>query len=150
MKKAKNVLMMIGDVNKIFHTEIRRRAEECGLPASYHPIILALSYRDGLTQLDLVRFTRFKAPTISLTLQKMEQENYVIRKASNDDARKIQVFLTEKGHAYEYKILEIIDNLENSVLTRLNDDEKKNLEHILKNLIKIMCEEFGVYSNENI
>lgn len=149
MKKEKNVLMMIGDVHRIFHNKLRNLAEENGLVSSYRPIIFHLSHNDGLSQLDLVKRTRFKAPTISLTLQKMEQEGYVIRKPSLTDARVIQVFLTEKGKEYEKKMMELVEKLEQKILPKLDAKETEKLEIILNKLINIMCTEFGEYNHEN-
>lgn len=150
MKREKNVLMLISDVNKIFHSRIRTKANENNLASCYQPIIFFLEHNDGLTQLDLVRLTRLKAPTISLTLQKMEQEGYVVRKPSEDDARKINIYLTDKGHEYDRKIISLIEELENQILPKLEISEKEELERVLTKLINIMCQEFGEYNNENI
>lgn len=150
MKKEKNVLMMIGDVHRIFHNKLRNLSEEKGIVSSYRPIIFHLSHDDGLSQLDLVKRTRFKAPTISLTLQKMEQEGLVTRKPSATDARVIQVFLTEKGYEYEKKMIDLVESLEQKILPKLDGSETEELELILKKLINIMCTEFGEYNNENI
>lgn len=150
MIKEKSVLMLISDINKIMHDEIRSVTTEMGLTACYRPIIFALTRHDGLTQLELVRQTRFTAPTISLTLQKMEQEEYVIRKPSVDDARKIQVFLTDKGHEYDQQMISTIKDLESRILSKFSKEELDELEVILRKLINTMCEEFGVYKDENI
>ena len=142
MEKQKNVLMLIGDVHKLFHRHIRKEAEICNLCECYRPIIFALSRNDGLSQLDLVNFTRYKAPTISLTLQKMEIEGYVERKTSTDDARKTLVYITDKGRDYDKKMIEIFKKAENDVLSKINNDDLKTLEKTLRKLIDTMCQEF--------
>jgi len=148
--EKKNVLMLISDVHKLFINKVRTCAEENNLSNCFHPIIFYLIKQDGLTQLDLVRLTRLKAPTISLALQKMEQSGLVYRKTSDKDARKTLVYLTDEGRRYDEKMVEIIKELENKILPKLEKEEINELERTLHKIIKIMCEEFGEYQNENI
>lgn len=150
MENKKNVLMLIGDVHKLFHRHIRKEAEAISLCECYRPIIFALAHHDGLSQLDLVNFTRYKAPTISLTLQKMEVEGYVERKTSPDDARKTLVYITDKGREYDKQMIEIFKKSENDILSKFTEDELKGLESTLRKLINTMCQEFGEHKNENI
>lgn len=145
----KNVLMLISDVQKIFHNHMREESEKNNLNNTYRPVIFFLSRFDGMTQLDLVKRTRLKAPTISLTLRKMEQEGLVKRVIDENDARKVCVYLTEKGYAYDDKIKELIKTTEKQVLSKLEEKENKELERVLRKLINIMCQEFGEF-NENI
>lgn len=143
MENKKNVLMLIGDCNKLFVNQIRKKSEENNLSNCYHPIIFNLIRQDGLTQLEIVKLTRLKAPTISLTLQKMELEQLVIRKQDPKDARQIRVYLTEKGRAYDDDMRVIIKKLETQVLGKFNKDELKTLEGTLTKLINVMSQEFG-------
>lgn len=150
MEKEKNVLMLIGDVHKLFHRQIKKEAEKNNLCECYRPIIFALSHNDGLSQLDLVNFTRFKAPTVSLTLQKMEAEGYVERKTSSEDARKTLVFITDKGREYDRQMIKIFKKAENDILSKFNDNELKELESTLRKLINTMCHEFEEHRHEDI
>ncbi len=143
MENKKNVLMLIGDCNKLFVNQIRKKSEENNICKCYHPIIFNLIRKDGLTQLELVKLTRLKAPTISLTLQKMEQEQLVVRKQDPHDARQILVYLTEKGRAYDDEMRVIIKELENQVLNKFSHDELNDLERTLTKLIDVMSQEFG-------
>ena len=68
--EEKNIMMLIHDVAKCFRDKMRSKSEELGLVDAYRPIFFALQKNDGCTQLDIVNFTKLKAPTISLTLQK--------------------------------------------------------------------------------
>ncbi len=56
-----------------------------------------LAKEDGRTQLELVNATGLKAPTVSVTLQKMEKEGYITRNRDQNDLRATRVFLSDKG-----------------------------------------------------
>lgn len=145
----KNVLMLISDIQKMFHNHMREESDKIGINNTYRPVIFFLSRFDEMTQLDLVKRTRLKAPTISLTLRKMEQEGLVKRIVDEDDARKVCVSLTEDGKAYDEKIKGLIKKTEKQILSKLDVNENKELERVLRKLINIMCQEFGEF-NENI
>ena len=146
----KNALMLIGDVNKLFKCRIRKKAEENNLSDTYRLIIFYLANHNGGTQLDLVNFTRCKAPTISLTLQKMEQEGLVERVQSQDDARKTLVYLTENGFEYFHKMGEIFKSESSKLLSMITKEEKEQLERILTKLVDVMYQEKNGDKNENI
>ena len=146
----KNALMLIDDVSKMFKCRIRKRAEENNLSDTYRLIIFYLANHNGGTQLDLVNFTRCKAPTISLTLQKMEQEGLVERVQSKEDARKTLVYLTEKGFEYDKKMIEIFKSETSKLLSMITKEENKQLERILTKLVNSMCQENNGDKNENI
>jgi DNA-binding MarR family transcriptional regulator len=142
--------MLIGDLSKLFKCSIRKKAEENNLSDTYRLIIFYLANHNGGTQLDLVNFTRCKAPTISLTLQKMEQEGLVERVQSKEDARKTLVYLTEKGFLYDQKMIEIFKTESSRILSMITDEEKEQLERILAKLVNAMCQEKKGDNNENI
>ena len=146
----KNAFMLIGDVSKLFKCRIRKKAEENNLSDTYRLIIFYLAKHNAGTQLDLVNFTRCKAPTISLTLQKMEQEGLVERVQSKEDARKTLVYLTEKGFEYDRKMVEIFESESCKLLSMITEEEKEQLERILTKLVNVMCQEKNGDKNENI
>ncbi len=150
MTKKKNVLMLTRDITKLFGSHIREVSETKGINECYRLIVFFLAHNEGVSQLDLVKFTRLKAPTISLTLQKMEIEGLVERKPAEDDARKTLVYLTEKGYEYDKKMIEIIKEEENKILPILSKDEQIELERILTKLINKMCQEYCGEENEDI
>ena len=136
MDKKKNVLMLAGDLHKLFKCHIKNVAEKNNINECYRLIVFFLAHNEGITQLDLVKYTRLKAPTISLTLQKMELEGLVERRTSEDDARKTLVYLTKKGYEYDQKMIDMIKNEERKILPALTEEENAQLEELLQKLIK--------------
>lgn len=149
MENNKNIFMLICDVQKIFHNHMRKVSDENNIVNCYRPIVFFLSHHDGMTQLDIVKKTRLKAPTISLALRKMEQEGLVERRNDKDDARKVCVYLTDAGYAYDEKMKSLFKNAENQILSKFNEEDKREMERVLLKLLDVMCQEFGEY-NEDI
>lgn len=106
------LMALIHEISRLTHEKIR---EDCpDIQHSFRLIMMELARRDNVTQLDLVRATHFKAPTISVTLQKMEKEGLVSRRPDDYDLRVTRVTLTEKGRA-----------LDNQVLNRFREEERR-------------------------
>lgn len=150
MENKKTAFMLINDTHKIFANHMRTIFEQNNLNGCYRPIIFSLVHHDGLTQLEIVQKTHFKAPTISLTLQKMELEGYVLRKQDESDMRQVRVYLTDKGREYDDKMIKLLKESEKLALASLTNEEILTLERILTKLNYKMAQEFGVKFYEDI
>ena len=106
------LMRLIHEISRLTHEKIRADCPD--IQHSFRLIMMELARRDNVTQLDLVRATHLKAPTISVTLQKMEKEGLVSRRPDDYDLRVTRVTLTEKGR-----------ELDNQVLTRFRQEEKR-------------------------
>ncbi len=128
--------MMINGIGREFGGRMRNECEKLGIKSSYRQIIFHLAREDGLSQLDLVKFTRFKPPTISVTVQNMESEGYIIRKTDPEDSRIIRVYLSEKGRQVEKEILENIHKIEDKFTEKMPGELLKSLRENLEKLIE--------------
>lgn len=126
-------LMLCTMVNKIF--EEKARNDEISLTNSGRHIMRLLSRHEGVTQLELANAANIKAPTVSVTLQKMEAEGMVYREADENDLRQTRVYLTPKGKAFNEKIKNSIDALDVKALEGFTEEEKKELTEMLKRLV---------------
>ncbi|MCI8332237.1 MAG: winged helix-turn-helix transcriptional regulator [Clostridiales bacterium] len=126
-EKEQTPFMVIHDLSKIFHGRLRQLAEESGLNESYRHILFHLSHQDGVTQLALAEMTRLKPPTISVTLQKMQEEGYVERKRDEEDLRNTRVFMTEKGRAFNEEAKSLVESLDSAAIAGFDETEKQQL-----------------------
>ena len=126
MKKEKTVTMYISDVHKLFHNKIRQEMEKQGFNNTYFKIFVLLSTRGQASQLDIVKFSHLKAPTISLTLKNMEQEGYITREVDQNDQRSVIVKLTDYGVDVDKKIRKIFQE-EDKLMSLFSKEEIENL-----------------------
>ena len=95
---------------------------------------MELARQDNVTQLDLVKATHLKAPTVSVSLQKMERDGLVTRKQDQEDLRAIRVFLTDKGREIDTQILKKIHEQDKDAISCLTAEELDSLKLILKKI----------------
>jgi len=120
---------LIHEISRISHNHVKKDCPE--MQRSCRLIMMELAYRDNITQLDLVHATHLKAPTISVSLRKMENDGIVLRKQDPDDLRATRVFLTEKGRNIHNHIVSKIHEHESQAESVLTEDERKTLTSLL-------------------
>ncbi len=123
--------MLINDISKLFDNRMRRETESIGVSSGYRRLLFHLARNDRLTQLDLVRRTHLAPPTVSVTLQKMEAEGLVTRRANSEDLRETLVSLTERGRKLDRAIRRKLEETEQIMERGLSDEEKAMLNRLL-------------------
>ena len=130
--QEKNACMLINEVSKLFHDKMRDTCEKLGFKNGYRQILMFLGRNDGATQVELVRVSHLKAPTISVTLKKMEDEGLVRREQDKNDMRQTHVYLTEKGRALNDTHFEKLKALEAVMFDGLSHEETETMRVSLK------------------
>ena len=128
----KSPMMLIGEISRLMGDKIREKGNDNPIQQkSGRLLLMELAKKDGRTQLDLVNATHLKAPTISVALQKMEKDGYVLRRPDDYDLRATRVFLTEKGRELDDRIRKRIHDEEALAMVDLTDSEYETLVKLL-------------------
>ena len=127
-------MMQIIHLSKLFRNQLRRASEEAGVPDGYRMILIELTRCEHISQYELAKRTHLTAPTVSVTLQKMEHEGYITRVPDENDLRQMQVSLTEKGKAAEMDNRARANALEQSLMEGLSEEQRRTLVELLTQL----------------
>ena len=133
--EKRTIIMLVNNISKNFRDKMRVKCEELGLVDAYRPIFWVLKEHDGCTQLDICKLTQLKAPTVSLTLQKMETGGFIKRVVDEDDKRNVRIFITEKGNDIQTEIGRLLKETENEFLKDLDESEQEVLKKLLLKVI---------------
>lgn len=126
--------MLINEISKLFRDRMREYSEKLGFQPGYRQMLMHLAHEDGITQVELVRLSHFKAPTVSVTLKKMEEEGLVRRETNATDLRQMRVYLTEKGRELDEAHFKKLIELENIMLTEFTKEDEETLLRYLKHI----------------
>ncbi len=125
-------IKLIGTISKeLFNEEKNREKQSVAMSKSIKAILFALAQKDGVTQLDIVKSTGLKAPTVSISLQKMESDGYVTRVPDKYDLRSVRVYITEKGSNIYENAFSYIQRFESKIMKNISPSEVKALTEIL-------------------
>ena len=143
MFKGNETIRAVNDASFLFAKLVGKELESIGMRASYRHVLKPLMEGDGMTQLDLVKITKLKAPTISITLRNMEREGIVRREKNDNDRRETHVYITEKGREMHAKVLESFDKAEQIMLKGLSDDELNAVGNLIEKMTGNLRDELG-------
>ena len=139
---AQNPMSLIGEISRLMNTRLLAgETKNSLLQKSSRLIMIELAKNEGVTQLDLVKSTHLKAPTVSVTLQRLEKEGYICRKTDSYDLRAVRVYFTEQGREFNRIVVERVRNEEDNILKCLSDTESKQLMKLLLKIRENMVED---------
>ncbi|MBQ8717628.1 MAG: MarR family transcriptional regulator [Clostridia bacterium] len=126
---------MIMEISRLLRFRVRQGEEEGVMAQNTARIVLAhLAVKDDLNQLDLVKLTRLKAPTVSVLLRRMEQEGYVKRVPDEQDRRAVRVSLTEKGKEFDRRHLSRISTNDQTAMRGIDGEDQEMLVRLLSRI----------------
>lgn len=124
----------VNDASYLFGAYVCQELENIGMRYSYRHIMKPLMENESLTQLELVKITELKAPTISITLRNMERDGIVRREKKDSDRRETHVFITDKGKKMYTKVLDALKKAEETMLNGLTEKELKSMRTTLEKM----------------
>lgn len=127
--------MLVGEISRLFRARMRGYDLEGVMSQDSARLIMrALAREDGVSQLSLCAATHLKAPTVSVTLGRMEEEGLVERRQDPMDRRVIRVHLTESGKAHNRRVWERVQDLEREMMEGFSDEETAILGKLLQRM----------------
>ncbi len=127
--------MVVNEIARLFHARMRRYDLDGVMSQDSARLIMhALAHKDGCSQLELVRATHLKPPTVSVTLKRMEEEGLVRREQDGMDMRIIRVFLSEKGMEHNQCVRQRLHSLDEELMSGFSEEESQQLLHFLERM----------------
>ncbi len=126
---------------QFINKELKDRGVE-GLINSHGTVLSAMYDNDGkMTMNGIARFVGKRKSTITDMVRKLEKLGYVSREKSREDARVIEVTLTEKGWEFRDTFKEISRELLDKTYGGFTEEEKEVLMGLLFKIRKNFREE---------
>jgi DNA-binding MarR family transcriptional regulator len=123
---------MIMEISRLIRFRVRAREEGGIMAQNTARLILAhLAAQDNVQQLELVKLTRLKAPTVSVLLRRLEAEGYVVRTPDPVDRRAVRVSLGERGREFDRLHLSNISCNDQAAMAGFTAEERATLERLL-------------------
>ncbi len=114
----------------------RHRAEEAlnklGLHIAQDMIIFVLWEKDGLSQSQLASRLRLELPTVTRSVQRMEDAGFLFRRTDERDSRISRVYLTEQGRALYEPVMQLWNDLEARTFAHMTEIEQALLRRLLQ------------------
>ena len=119
---------------RLSRTALASRLLAHGFYAGQDQIMLALSTEDGQTPGQLASRLGVRPPTITKTINRLQAQGFLDKKASDQDARQAHIFLTEPGRETIRAIEKSVRKTEKLALKGLDKKEQKALTKLLSRI----------------
>lgn len=116
---------------RLSRTALAARLLDHGFYAGQDQIMLALSQADGQTPGQLAAKLGVRPPTITKTINRLQAQGVLDKRASEEDARQAHVFLTERGREAIRAIEKSVRKTEKQAFRGLDKKEQKTLAKLL-------------------
>lgn len=130
-KADKAAMSRLHSAARLSRTALAARLLAHGFYAGQDQIMLALDREDGQTPGQLATKLGVRPPTVTKTINRLQSQGYVEKRASEADARQANVFLTEEGRSAMRAIEKAVRKTEKQALRGLDKKDQKTLMKLL-------------------
>lgn len=121
-------------VARLARTSLASRLLAHGFYAGQDQIMLSLDEQDGQTPGQLAARLGVRPPTITKTINRLQAQGFLEKRASETDARQAHIYLTEAGHDAIRAVEKSVKKTEKQALKGF---DKKDLKQLSKLLARI-------------
>lgn len=134
--EAQDLFALMHRVMKLNYGVAQKCLEKQGMHRAQPGIIIELSKRDGQTQVELANKMGVTPATISAMIKRMERDELLIRKRSDEDQRVTHIYLTQKGREQSVKVKEAFDQIHQVCFKGFSNEDLEQTEAIFNKMIK--------------
>jgi DNA-binding MarR family transcriptional regulator len=140
-KKDSSAGYLANHMARLFAVGLHRRIKPLGLATGQFPALLALWSKEGQTQKELVQALDIEQATLANTLARMERDGLIHRRASEEDGRVQQIFLTDKTKALQTEAVAAARSQNKAALADFTEEETSQFLDFMRRAIASMQKE---------
>lgn len=127
LRATPRVSYVIGRLDRALRRQLDEGVGAHGLTALQYTTMSVLRARSGLSNAQLARRSFMTPQSMSEVLARLEQKGLIQRGPDPDHGRILRVELTEAGHGALSACDRVVDEIEETMLAQLTDDERETL-----------------------
>jgi len=126
----------IGLLGRLYDRRLQEVLKTFGVaPGQFAPLVM-LFEQDGLTQAELCRRINVEQPTMANTLERMERDGLIKRKADAADKRRALVHLTAHAKDIQAKVMESARAVSNRAVAGLSAGDQDDMFRLLARMVE--------------
>ncbi|WP_417582998.1 MarR family winged helix-turn-helix transcriptional regulator [Pelagibacterium sp.] len=120
---------------KLFVQAMTQAMRPLGLASAYVPVFYALSEMPEMTQAELTAFVGIEQPTMAATLNRMDRDGLLTRRADPNDGRKQLIGLSDSGREKVADMKAALSRINSIATDGLDANERERHRARLKSVI---------------
>jgi len=130
--RLRNFGFLVRDVSRLHVKQFERNARELELTLPQCKVLAHLSRNEGISQARLAELTETDPMTLVRTLDRMQQEDLIERRADPTDRRAHRLYLREAAKPIVSRMWKVAEQSRNEALAALNLTEREQLVELLE------------------
>ncbi len=132
---------LFNDVSRFHGSEVHRATMRLGIGRGMPPVLHYIIDHDGCRQSELSKIGHTAAATVTVMLQSMEKNGFIIRLPDKDDQRCTRIYITPKGRDIHRLGAETCKKEDEKFFSCLTEEERESLRRILEKLMTCCIKE---------
>lgn len=120
-------MQMVNRLARLSALYREKEFKKLGLGEMHHAYILTICQQPGISQEELACRIFVNKSNVTRQLAQLEQKGFITRKNDPNDARRLQIFPTEKAQAIKKDIRHILANWNQTLLAEIPTERQTEL-----------------------
>ena len=129
-------------VHRLHRRALEKELQITGLYPAQHRTLMHLAKNPGISQTELAKSLEVTTATVTVTLKKLEEDGYVIKRVDRADNRFHQIEITEKGRQIVEESESVFSHVNQVMLQNFSEQEKEQLLQFFDRLCDNLQREF--------
>ena len=131
----KEISKLLHQVFKLHFTAAQKHLDKHGFHPAQPGLIHMLSDHEGMTQVELAGKLNVTPATISAMIKRMERDELLYRKRSEEDQRVTHIYLTEKGKEQSVLISKAFNQINHESFKNFSEEDLNQAKVVLSKII---------------
>ena len=118
---------LLNRISNRLNTDLNEELKSLGVSLPYWRVLAVLHVHDGRTIGEMSVYTVIEQSTLSRIVDRMEKADLVVRRPNQQDARVVEVFMTDAGRAAFERIMPVAMRHYRRAVDGLSDEENRVL-----------------------
>jgi DNA-binding MarR family transcriptional regulator len=132
----KSILFKLAKAYQRVNAGFKCRFQKFGITPMQLLVLDTLYEEEGLSSVEIGNRIVIDSATLSGVLERMVEGGWIVKNASAQDRRFLQIHLTEKARLFQDSILEEVERANEDILKSFRLEERLLLDRMLKDLQK--------------
>ncbi len=126
--------MLFGEVSRKHGMKVHNAVSKLGVGRGMPPVLGYMVENNGCKQSEISRLNRVTPATVTVMLQTLEKNGFIIRKTDEADQRCIRIYITDKGRDAALKGRKAAEKTDRELFSCLSAEERQEFLRILLKL----------------
>lgn len=134
MRQDNSLQHLFWETIRMYHNISCDRFKKIGLHRGQPPILKLLNHKEGQSQKELMQDRPVSPATLTRSLQRLEKNGFIEKKADPSDNRLSRVYLTGKGREAVLQLEELDKAISERVFRGFSESERSQFKAFLKRM----------------